>query len=66
MDQGFRLRSQRFDVSKLGIKCAECDADIKELPFEPKLREEGGYGKIYCSDCMKKRYRRFNRGPRRF
>lgn len=65
MNQGFQPR-QIHDVSSLNIKCANCGADVKELPFEPKLRDDNTYGKIYCQDCNRKRHRRFNRGPRRF
>ncbi|MDI6602595.1 MAG: hypothetical protein QME57_00550 [Patescibacteria group bacterium] len=39
-------------------KCAECGAEITELPFEPAADRP-----IYCRDCWAKR--RANR-PRRF
>ncbi len=47
------------DVSSLGLKCAECGADIKELPFQPTPGKP-----VYCKDCN--RARRKNFGPRRF
>jgi len=38
-------------------KCAECGAEITELPFEPSPDRP-----IYCRDCWsKKRSERFNR-----
>lgn len=40
-------------------KCAECGAEITELPFEPD-----GDRPIYCRDCHQKR-RRNRRGGRR-
>lgn len=39
-----------FDVSSLGLKCAECGADIKELPFEPNQDRP-----VYCRDCNRNR-----------
>ena len=55
---GFQPR-QLVDVSALGLKCAECGVDVKELPFEPKADRP-----VYCRDCN--RARRQNFGPRRF
>jgi hypothetical protein len=57
-----RPQRQMFDVSSKGIKCEECKKSITELPFEPTEKEEGGYGRLYCYDCNKKRMR--DRGPR--
>jgi CxxC-x17-CxxC domain-containing protein len=55
---GFPPR-QIFDVSAMGLKCADCGADIKELPFEPKTDRP-----VYCRDCN--RNRRQSYGPRKF
>jgi len=38
------------EMFKGNWKCAECGADITELPFEPK-----GDGPLYCRDCHSKR-----------
>lgn len=46
------------DVSAMNITCTECGAQIKELPFEPSVKEDGTYGKIFCFECNKKRPRR--------
>ncbi len=54
-DNGSRPQRQMHDISSLNITCAECGAEIKELPFEPTLKEDGTYGKIYCYECNKKR-----------
>ena len=55
----FRPQRQIFDVSDLGIKCAECQKDVKELPFKPTNKGEGmGYGKIYCRECNKAKMQR--------
>jgi len=62
MDKGFQR--PRVDVSALGIKCAKCGADIKELPFEPKMRDGNSYGEIYCYDCNRERQSKFRRGRR--
>lgn len=61
--QGARPQRQMFDVSSLNLTCAECNAAITELPFEPRQREDGTYGRLYCYECNKQRMR--NRGPRR-
>ena len=37
-------------------KCAECGADITELPFEPSADRP-----IYCRDCHQKRKSQFRR-----
>jgi hypothetical protein len=62
MDFQDRPRSQPHDVSALNIKCAECGCDVKTLPFEPTLKEDGTYGRIYCQDCNKKRRSNFRGG----
>jgi DNA-directed RNA polymerase subunit RPC12/RpoP len=64
MDFDQRPRPQMYDVSDFGLKCAECGADIKELPFKPSLKEDGTYGKIYCRDCNRKRRNNFRGGFR--
>ncbi len=55
--RGFRPRKM-FDVSDLNIKCCECGAEIKELPFVP---DPTRLDKIYCRDCMRKRREIFRR-----
>lgn len=55
-----RPRPQMHDVSTLGLKCAECGVDIKELPFQPSQDKP-----VYCRDCNRNRRRSFG-GPRRF
>lgn len=54
---GFRQR-QMFDVSAMDIKCCECGAEIKELPFNP---DPARLGQILCRDCMRKRREQFRR-----
>ncbi len=51
----------KFDISSLNIKCAECGTDIKELPFQPTLKEDGTYGRIYCYECNRNRKRSYGR-----
>lgn len=46
-----------FDVSAMGLKCAECGAAITELPFEPKADRP-----VYCRQCNSARRKQF--GPR--
>jgi len=46
---GFAQR-QMFDVSSMGLKCADCGAAITELPFEPKADRP-----VYCRDCNRNR-----------
>lgn len=58
-----RPQRQMFDISSLGITCAECGAAITQLPFEPTKKEDGTFGKLFCYECNKKRMR--DRGPRR-
>lgn len=43
------------DVSALGLTCAECGVEIKELPFMPTKREDGTYGRLYCRECNRNR-----------
>jgi len=51
-----------YDVSHMGLRCAECSAEIRELPFEPKDDRP-----VYCKDCARKRRppRSGGGGPRR-
>jgi len=53
-NQGGRPQRQIFDVSALNIKCEECNAEIKELPFEPKDTRP-----VYCRDCNANRRKNF-------
>lgn len=62
-DQNNRPPRQMFDISDLGITCAECNNAIDQLPFQPTKKEDDTYGKLYCYECNKKRMR--SRGPRR-
>lgn len=62
-DNGSRPPRQMHDISALGITCAECGAAITELPFEPTVKDDGTYGKLYCYNCNKARKR--DSGPRR-
>jgi hypothetical protein len=62
-DNNNRPQRQMFDITAMGITCAECGAAITQLPFEPTQKEDGTYGKLYCYDCNKKRMK--DRGPRR-
>jgi hypothetical protein len=43
-----RFQRQMFDITSLGITCAECGAAITQLPFEPTKKEDGTFGKLYC------------------
>jgi DNA-directed RNA polymerase subunit RPC12/RpoP len=54
-DMNARPARQLFDVSALNLKCVDCGADITQLPFQPSLKEDGTYGRIYCRDCNRKR-----------
>jgi len=54
---GFTPR-QAFDVSTLGLTCADCSAGINELPFEPKADRP-----VYCRDCNRARRATFNVRP---
>jgi CxxC-x17-CxxC domain-containing protein len=42
------------DVSAMGLKCADCGADIKELPFQPSADRP-----VYCRDCNRNRRKSF-------
>ncbi len=46
-----------YDVSHLGLKCAKCGVDIKELPFEPTQDRP-----VYCTECARERRRRSGGG----
>jgi len=61
--QDDRPQREMFDISSLGIKCAECGVAIDKLPFEPSKKDDGTFGNLYCYECNKKRRR--DRGPRR-
>jgi len=50
---------QMNDVSALNLTCADCGIAITELPFQPSIKEDGTYGKIYCRECNRKRKPRF-------
>ena len=45
-----------FDVSAMGLKCAECGTDITQLPFQPSSDRP-----VYCRDCNRKRRQNFRR-----
>lgn len=62
MDYQARPPRPTFDVTSLNLTCAECSTPITTLPFQPTLKEDGTYGKLYCRDCNKKRMDA--RGPR--
>lgn len=53
-----RAPRQMVDVSAMGIKCATCGNEIKELPFQP---DPARLNSILCRDCLRK-----NRPPRRY
>lgn len=59
MDYQNRPQRQMFDVTDLGLKCAECSVDIKELPFQPTKKDDDTYGRIYCQECNRKRRKSF-------
>ncbi|MBI3626437.1 hypothetical protein HY224_00110 [Candidatus Uhrbacteria bacterium] len=52
---------QMVDVSSMNLTCAQCQAPIKELPFQPS-----GDRPVYCRDCNRARRADMPRGPRRF
>lgn len=56
-DGGFQR--QMFDVTDMGLKCAECGTDITELPFKPNSDRP-----VYCRECNRNR-RQFNNNNRR-
>jgi len=62
-DQSARPQREMFDISDLEIVCAECGTNVDKLPFRPTEREDGGYGRLYCYECNKKRMK--NRDARR-
>ena len=67
MEGNTRPQRQMYDVSALNLTCSECNAPIKELPFEPTQKQDGTYGKLFCYECNKKRRPMFrDRAPRRF
>lgn len=53
--RGFSPR-QMVDVSNMNIKCSECGAEIKELPFNP---DPARLDQIRCRECMRKRKEQF-------
>jgi CxxC-x17-CxxC domain-containing protein len=58
-----RPQRQMYDVSSLGLTCAQCGVAITELPFQPTEKEDGTYGRLYCRECNRSRMK--DRGPRR-
>ena len=62
MEMNNRPKPQLNDVSALNLVCAECNTQIKELPFQPNQRQDGTYGRLYCYDCNKKRRPSFRGG----
>ncbi|OGY42408.1 MAG: hypothetical protein A2Y82_04675 [Candidatus Buchananbacteria bacterium RBG_13_36_9] len=55
-DNGDRPQRQMFDVSSMGLKCAQCGADITELPFQPTADRP-----VYCRDCNRARKQNFRK-----
>lgn len=55
-NQNFGGPRQTFDVSSLGLKCANCQTGITELPFEPKTDQP-----VYCRECNRERRQNFRR-----
>ena len=55
-------KRKMYDVSHMGLRCADCGMDIRELPFEPR-----GDRPVYCGECVRKRRpnKPHNRPPRR-
>ncbi len=41
-------RRKMFNVSHLGLTCADCGTKIEELPFEPKTDRP-----VYCQKCAR-------------
>jgi len=64
-DNGFqnRPRPEPVDVSGLNITCSTCGQAITTLPFNPTVKEDGTYGKLFCQECNRQRMK--DRGPRR-
>ncbi|HLC99601.1 MAG TPA: CxxC-x17-CxxC domain-containing protein [Patescibacteria group bacterium] len=58
---GFRSSAPRqmFDVTSMGLKCANCQTNITELPFEPKSDQP-----VYCRNCNRERKQNFSGGSR--
>ncbi|MFH1253292.1 MAG: hypothetical protein V1664_03110 [Candidatus Uhrbacteria bacterium] len=59
MDNFNRGPRPMINVVSLNLTCADCGAPITELPFQPTIKEDGTYGKIYCRECNRKRKPRF-------
>ncbi|MBI2552623.1 hypothetical protein HYW17_04985 [Candidatus Uhrbacteria bacterium] len=53
---GARPQRQMYDVSQMGLTCAQCGNPITELPFQPSADRP-----VYCFDCNKARRRNFKR-----
>ena len=49
-------RGQLFDVSAMGLKCAECGAEITQLPFQPSADRP-----VYCRECNRARKQNFRK-----
>lgn len=45
-------RRKMYNVSHLGLTCADCGTKIEELPFEPKTDRP-----VYCQKCARTRRR---------
>jgi len=57
-NRGFQRKMYQGDW-----KCAKCEAEIKELPFEPR---PGTADSLLCRDCFRKEHpRNFHGGDRR-
>ena len=53
---GQRPQRQMYDVTAMGLKCAQCGAAITQLPFQPSADRP-----VYCFDCNKGRRNDFRR-----
>lgn len=51
-----RAPRQMFDVSAMNLTCAQCGAQITELPFQPSADRP-----VYCRDCNRQRREKFSR-----
>ena len=51
-----RAPRQMFDVSAMNLTCAQCSAQITELPFQPSADRP-----VYCRDCNRQRREKFSR-----
>ncbi|KKU47604.1 MAG: hypothetical protein UX68_C0032G0043 [Parcubacteria group bacterium GW2011_GWA2_46_9] len=58
--RGFTPRPM-VDVSSMGLKCANCNTDIKELPFQPSTDRP-----VYCRDCNRQRRQNFGGSRNRY